>query len=111
MLILLIIYFSLEFTEKKNKHPIIISLNSVMIWGLFLLFTKMDPYFTAIVFIMLGAQFVMSTLKRYYIKTNEDKTKTYKIKILEKSSINLAYIIVVTIIIGFIIYLFKKYDE
>ena len=107
VVILFIIYFSLVLASKNNPNPLILLRNSVSIWVLFILFTKMSLHFNIFVFSLVVLYHFINTYINYY--TTKDKKKYKKqIENFNKLLSNLKYIIIGSLIVGFIIYFNKQ---
>ena len=109
-IILLILYFTIGFTTSgKPSHPSEILLMSLNIYVLFLMFTKMDLRFTLMVFSMLCVAYINYTYITYYTTNNSE----YKIEIEKHLEIQkmLYGFIILTILIGFVLYYRKQYKE
>lgn len=107
IMILFIIYFSLGFASESYLNPMVLLRNSVSIWVLFLLFTKMSLYFNIFVFGLVVLYHFINTYINYY--SSKDKKK-YKKKIdnYNKILIYLKYLIIGSLIVGFVLYLNKQ---
>jgi hypothetical protein len=108
--ILFIIYFSLGFASESNPNPMILLRNSVSIWVLFLLFTKMSLNFNIFVFGLVVLYHFINTYINYY--SNKDKKK-YKKEIDNYNKIlnYLKYLIIGSLIVGFVLYFNKQRNE
>lgn len=107
IMILFIIYFSLGFASESNPNPLILLRNSVSIWVLFLLFTKMSLHFNIFVFGLVVLYHFINTYINYY--SSLDKKK-YKKEIENYSKIlnYLKYLIIGSLIVGFVLYYNKQ---
>lgn len=107
VVILFIIYFSLGFASESNPNPMILLRNSVSIWVLFLLFTKMSLNFNIFVFGLVVLYHFINTYINYY--TSKDKKK-YKKEIDNYNKIlnYLKYLIIGSLIVGFVLYFNKQ---
>ena len=63
--ILFIIYFSLGFTSSDDVNPLILFRNSLIIWILFVLFSKMSLQFNLIVFVFVAVYHIIYTWIKY----------------------------------------------
>tara|TARA_Y100000992_G_C21234919_1_gene477494 strand:- start:702 stop:1220 length:519 start_codon:yes stop_codon:yes gene_type:complete len=108
MVVYLIIYFVLGFTNENNEHPLRLALNALGIWILFISFTRMSLFFTMLVFILITIRYIFIITKQYY---NEKSDSESIVKLIETISINVDYSIMFFIIIGFILYFRKQYIE
>lgn len=104
-IILMIIYFSINFTSDTNVEPTINILKAIFVWLGFLMFNKMNLTFTIVVFLLLIVVYVMDNYNQYY-KTNKRNTDK-----LDKIQKNIYYLIIALTIIGFLIYFSKQYSE
>jgi len=109
-IIILILYFTINFTNNdESMHPFYMIRMVLIIYILFLLFTKMNIQFTIVVFCLLTVAYVNSTFIDYYTKnTPEDKNK---IESLQKNQQIIYILIIILIIIGFVLYFHKQYKE
>lgn len=128
------IYFAIGFTSPPHKliNPMNILKVSFYIWFLFLMFNRMHIFFMILVFILLSLKYFIMTYVTYFnliIKeiNQNDSTKSnlksdkqnYKsieyyqkrINILEKIQQYIIYSIIITILIGFILYTRLKLNE
>jgi|UniRef100_A0A6C0CYK4 hypothetical protein len=110
VVILFIIYVSLGFASESNPNPMILLRNSVSIWVLFLLFTKMSLKFNIFVFALVVLYHFINTYINYY--SNKDKKK-YKKEIDNYNKIlnYLKYLIIGSLIVGFVLYFNKQRND
>ncbi len=108
----------------ENIHPIQVIKETFYIWIGFLMFTKLTPTTTLITVGLLIVTFLLSTFNKYYdnyynklIENNLDK-KDKIVKELEMKKDNINYYknlskygIILTVIIGFILYFNKQYND
>lgn len=108
--ILLILYFAIHFTKtKQNMHPLRMFLLALTIYLFFLLFTKMNIYFTTIVIFLICICLVVSTFIDYYDKKKNDNQQTI---ILLQKCFQLVYFLTMFItLIGFINYFTVQYKD
>lgn len=104
ILILFMIYFTIDFTDNEHINPFINILKTVVIWILFKFFTHMNILPTVIVLILIMILLFISNYRHYLLKY-----KSYK-KLDEKLR-KLQYIIGIIIIIMIIIYSSIYYIE
>lgn len=107
VVILFIIYFSLGFASESNLNPMILLGNSISIWVLFVLFTRMSLQFNIWVFGLVVLYHFINTYINYY--SSKDKKK-YKNIIENYSKIlnYLKYLIIGSLIVGFVLYYNKQ---
>ena len=102
IIIILIIYFVISFTSKDKRYsPLNILIKSLLIWVIFLIFTKMNIIFTLIAFLLLIILLFLKDSIKYYnyylnIKKNENKKEI-------KNKINILNLIIKILMIIFLI--------
>lgn len=107
IVIIMLIYFtSSVFSEDKKPNENMKT--TLVIYIFYLLFTKMNIYFTLTVFAMLGINYILSTYVKYYEKEEieEDHIELFK-DYQKKLTIGIA----VLVITGFTLYATEKYKE
>ena len=110
IILLFLIYFSINLNSKNDKeNPLDKIKSSFLVWIFFIIFEKMNIYFTGLVFLILTIIYVLNNYKKHYqeIKKNDEKT----IKNLNKYIEKLEIIMVIFLIIGFIRYYLKQRKE
>jgi hypothetical protein len=107
LVIIFIIYFSIGFTSKKNINPFTVFKNALIIWVLYILYTKISLGFNIIVFILIAAYHIINNYIEYYEEEDPKKNKEL-IELLNKILDYLLYIIIGLTIIGFILYFNKQ---
>jgi len=105
VVILMIIYFSINLTGDGETNPSINLAKALLVWTAFLIFNKMSLPFTVIVFLLLMVVYVMDTYIEYYKKQEEDTEK------LENAQTFTYYLIIGLTILGFIMYFTKQYAD
>ena len=110
VVILFIIYFSLGFASESNPNPMILLRNSVSIWVLFLLFTKMSLNFNIFVFGLVVLYHFINTYINYYSGLDKKKYKK-EIDNYNKILYYLKYLIIGLLIVGFVLYFNKQRNE
>ena len=123
-----LIYFTIDFTDEDNVHPIKIFKLSVELWIFYIMIIRMNIYFSIIVFILLFLLYIIDEYYEYIVqeelklhieKIDDKKKKKEKhLKILQekhnylkKINESLEYIIIITVLIGFILYFIKQYKD
>lgn len=107
--IILMIYFTLSFIGDKKIHPINNMKYTILIWTLFLMFTKMKITPTIICLFLLLLNYILHTYIVYY---NQDYEKNKeKIEMLNNYYNYVNYTIILLICLGFINYFYKQYSE
>ena len=116
---ILVIYFAISFTSKNKKYsPLNIFIKSLLIWFIFLIFTKMNIVFTLIAFLLLIILLLLKDYIEYYnYYLNNEKEEDKKKELMNKIDILyliikiLIIIIFIIILIGFTLYFLKQYKE
>jgi hypothetical protein len=113
ILLFIIIYFTIDFTTDDG---IIVSpLENVkitcLVWVLFLMFAKMNLYFTIFTFLLFLITYYIQNQIIYYRKINNKNE--YKENIVSLISVErkLVLFIIFTIILGFALYFIKEYKD
>ena len=107
ILILFLIYFTINFTTSDDIEPVQQIKNSLYVWVFFLMFTKMNVYFTIAAFLMLAVLYGIGNFQSYYRQNNQpDKDEEF-----EKLSLLLEKIMLVTVVAGFLYYLVRQTRE
>jgi hypothetical protein len=107
IVIIMLVYFtSSVFSEDKNPNENIKT--SILIYLFYLLFTKMNIYFTISVFILLGINYILSTYVKYYEKQEIEEARIDLFKDYQKKLTIGAAVLVIT---GFTLYANEKYKE
>jgi len=106
---ILTLYFPVGFISsyEDNEHPINTLMITILIYILFLLFTKMNIVFTVIVFFIFMIIYILGDYIKYYNYTN-NKIIVKKLKLIQQI---LFYAMIVLILIGFTTYFIKQYKE
>jgi hypothetical protein len=105
VIVIMIIFFSINLTGNSDIHPNINMAKSLFVWFLFLIFTKMSLNFTVIVFTLIMVVYILDTYIDYYQKKNKDT------KLLSSIQNNIYYLIISLIVVGFILYFNKQYKD
>ena len=103
----MIIYFAMDISKKQSKSPLESLKGSLFIYIMFLLFTKMNLYSSIIVFILLGAVYLLNSQIAYLEENNKENNKS-EIQIYNKINKLLYIIIPIIIIISFVFYFIKQ---
>lgn len=110
-IIILIIYFSLGFASSEdNLPPTELLKQALYIWVFFLMFNKMELFFTGMVVAMLVVLLICKDYITYYSKQNDEKYKK-SIDTLSRTVDSLFYGITLTTIIGFGMYFKKQHND
>ena len=107
VLILFLIYFTINFTTSDEVEPVQQIKNSLYVWVFFLMFTKMNVYFTIATFLLLSILYGIGNFQSYYRQNNQpDKDEEF-----EKISLLLEKIMLVTVFAGLLYYLIRQTRE
>lgn len=110
VIIILIIYFLIGFTNDNRLHPKYNIMCSLVIWIVFLLFNKTPIEFTFIGGLLLVLILICKNFIDYYEANNKEENKDIIDK-LNKVSVYLVYSLFIIIIVGFVIYYNQKHIE
>ena len=119
ILILFMIYFTINFTQKKNTmvNPLINFVKAIVVWILFHLFTHMDILPTFFVIVLLMTVFVLSNYTIYLTEKMDRVSDEYKrnyikqintIKLIQEGAFIGSILI---ILLGFMLYYLEKHKE
>ena len=104
IVILLIIYFSLNFVSDGKTNPLIKVAQTVVIWILFLFFTKLSIKMKGVVILLLGLSYFIYTWIDYGHKTNQSK-KTMDLMLIGFDISN--YLIAIILIVNFALFVLR----
>ena len=103
--IILMLYFAVNFTSDNPGTPLETFKLSLIIYVLFILFTKMSLEFTILIFILLAIVYVFGSYIDYYKKNDKDTQLINRLEYVRR----IIYIVMtVLIIIGFGLYFMKQ---
>ena len=107
VMILFLIYFTINFTAEKTIHPMLQMESAFYIWIFFLMFTKMNIYFTIVAFLLLTTLYTLKNFKKFYKHKKEEQLyrETDNISRLVEASM------LITVIIGFIMYFRTQHKD
>jgi len=119
ILLIFIVFFTLNFSANENENPFTQIFRALMIWIFYLLFTKQNIIFTSISAGMIVLIYMLDTFSTYYKNKSYDNnltklTKDEHIKKYQTINIIRDYsfkIVLLIILIGFSLYLREKYIE
>ena len=107
ILILCMIYFTINFTSDTVVEPVTQMKNAFYVWLFFLMFTKMNIYFTIAAFLLLATLYTLKNYKDYWKQEKNEKLYHYTdgiSKMVEDTML-------ITVILGFVIYFIKQHRE
>ena len=111
-LLIIILYFSINFSGRKDsdyfKHPLHTLKSTFIIYSIFLLFTKMNIYFTIYSVFLLSILYILHDYIDYC--KHHKKDKKYIGKLSKLSDIIIIKLLLI-ILVGFILYLSKQYKD
>ena len=105
ILTFIIIYFSIQFSNKKIEHPLCHIKESFIIWLLFVAFSRMNTSFTVIVFLLLTCMYYCHNAMNYH-DSMKDTINYEKFKKFKKVFTQIAFVM---LCIGFIVYSQKQF--
>jgi hypothetical protein len=113
ILLFIIIYFTIDFTTDDGiiVSPLENIKITCLVWVLFLMFAKMNLYFTIFTFLLFLITYYIQNQIIYYRKINNKNE--YKENIVSLISVEkkLVLFIIFTIILGFALYFIKEYKD
>ena len=110
LIVIMVVYFSLGFSDQGNNSPATHFRRSILIWTFFLLFNKMHLLPTAVTFLILSTILVLKDYIEYFTNLDKDKFIT-TIETMRAIIKLLSYTMIVIIVIGFSMYFKSKYEE
>jgi Ca2+/Na+ antiporter len=83
-----------------------------IIWMYYLLFSKQNELFTTLSIVLLSLSYILHTFEIYHKNKNENENKNENTTILLNKYKNYSFISgILTIIFGFMFYIYSKYKE
>ena len=111
MVILMLIYFTLNFTSSETPHPLEVAKKTALIWVVFVMFTKMTVEYTLAGFLVLIAFFVLTNLVDYEeTQSSEEKQCSY-VNLYKKGQQVLFFVFLGVLAKGFTKYMTEKRAE
>ena len=113
LLLFIIIYFTIDFTTDDGVivSPIENVKITCLVWVLFVMFAKMNLYFTIFTFSLFIVTYYIQNQIVYYRKLNDKNEYIEKINSFISVEKKLIIFIIFTIVLGFIIYFIKEYKD
>ena len=108
--IICLIYFTIDFTDKKNNHPLNTLKNTIFIWISYIILTKQIIYFTIIIFLLLISLYIIYNYIDYLEDEKNNNNKELHGK-LKKYAIYIKYALIIFSFIGFVLYFIKERKE
>ena len=109
--IVMITYFTLGFaSSEENVSPVDLFKQAVSIWAFFLMFNKMEMFFTAMVVAMLAMLLICKNYITYYQKQDAEKNK----EIINTLTLTMDYLfsaITLATVVGFGLYFKKQHTD
>jgi hypothetical protein len=102
-----VIYFTMTFTSKNIVNPLEQLYHSGVLWLCFIIFTKMDILFTVFSFSILLLLYIINNYKEYFKQEHHEDSEK-KIKFVDQIEDIAETILIVSIILGFLVYFFKQ---
>lgn len=107
IVVFFVIYSSINFTSKEDSHPNYVFLNSLFIFGLFVLFMKQSQTTFLLILLLLVAVF---TLNRWF-KYLKKKNRTKHLKSIQTIIQILQYSILGVLVLGTVLYYRQQKGE
>ena len=104
-IVLLLIYFTITYPDSLKFEPKVYMLKTLMIWILFLIFSKMDLTFSVAGLLLLGAIYLFYTFDQNE-KVSPKQKQLYR-QLKQISSV----LLVILVIIGHSLYFLKQYKD
>ena len=115
IVILCLIYFTVDFTDDKNSHPLETLKSTLLIWVCYIVVSKQTLHFTIGIFIILVMLYISHNYKDYLddqLKKNTNKKELQEQSKFVNSLIEpLKYMLFILASIGFIYYFMKESRE
>ena len=111
LIVLMIIYFTINFSSTGNPHPFETMKQALIIWFGFMLFTKMTLGMTILSLGLLTAFYVLTNYKGYVEDNYDGYIAVQKKDRIEKAKRMIVYCLVFSIVIGFSMYFMEKREE
>lgn len=108
IVIICLIYFTIDFTNDKNRHPLETMKSTLFIWVCYIMMSKQTVYFVIALFIILISIYMINNYKEYLM---DEKKDNEMVNTLESYEEYLTYILFTIAIIGFILYFIKEKKE
>jgi len=107
VVIFCLIYFTVTLTSETIVHPSKTLMQATVLWLSFIIITKMDIYFSTMIFILLMYIFILSNYESYY-----KQTKNKEMEMLMNKNIIIGKKVFMGVsCVGFISYFYKQYNE
>jgi len=113
-LILLIVFFTLNYSTDNKNNPTELMRNALNIWIFYLMFTKQNVTFTLITSLMFVAVYILNSYVEYNKSELDDTNKEQKLGVINKLMKYRDYLWkggIVALVSGFLMYLFSKKTE
>ena len=114
IILFLLIYFTIDYSYSNSEHIISPSDNlqiSFFIFILFVMFSRMNLFFTIIVFLLLCIIYILESYINYYKKIDSKNKKNLNNNLIKKITIIRDYLIYISLgilLLGFILYYIKQ---
>ena len=99
------IYITMNLYSSNKIHPITKLKNTLFFYVLFIMFTKMNLFFTGLVFCMILSMFIINNYIDYYKEHKKEYTHLIKINEL------ITRVVLATLCLGVLIYFLDKKKE
>lgn len=108
LIIFAVVYFTLTATSDENSNPLLKFAEAIGYYALFLAFTKMTPFFTAVGLFLLIALYILQQFITYFGATGASQQK---IDDWVVGATVVQYTLLGLIVIGFVFYFLKQYRD
>lgn len=114
IMLIFIIFFTLDFAQKNNIHPMEKVKVALSIWFLILLVNKMNIELILLAAFTLAGMYVNNIYIKYYTQKDEESATTDNellLDILRKFDLMMKYFFVIIVVCGSVHYFVKKRTE
>ena len=108
IVIICLIYFTIDFTNDKNRHPLDTLKSTAFIWVCYIMMSKQTVNFVIALFIILISIYIINNYKEYLIDEKKDDEMVTTLETYEEY---LTYVLFTITVVGFILYFIKEKKE
>lgn len=106
LILLITIFFGLDLSSGNSISPNKKLINSLIVYGIYILTVHMDSRLTLLVFGLLAVVYYITLYENFH-KSKIDKKKTKSLKNIRR---NIVYVVCFIVILGFPNYISKRYE-
>jgi hypothetical protein len=110
ILLLFIIFFSVNYSNKTVEHPVDTFKKSILIYTIFIMFTKTNRLYAVLNISIISIIYTLELLNKFYIE-NDEKKNANIIDGIEICNYLLFRLVALLLVIGFITYFLNKKRE